>query len=146
MVSGVGGSPGFGNVDFSAMRQAMLQKTDADGSGGLSLEEFKAGHGRSDSGAPSVENIFAKIDADGDGSVTQTELEADAKQNFQARLQQGGPLSGDNILQLSSSDFRLALIEKADSEAAAAHLEEFAAAKPEDAPQGGPAGGHLCRA
>ena len=65
-------------------RQALFQNADTDSSGGLSLEEFKA-VGPTDSngnvivppeGAPSVEDIYASLDADGDGSLTQAEIEA----------------------------------------------------------------------
>lgn len=55
---------------------------DTDKSGGLSLEEFTAAHetrgaGPANSaGAPSAEEIFSKLDSDGDGEVTLSEMEA----------------------------------------------------------------------
>lgn len=65
-------------------RQNQFQKADTDGNGGLSLEEFKVA-GPKDaqgnaiappSGAGSVEDLFTSIDSDGDGSLTQGELDA----------------------------------------------------------------------
>lgn len=61
--------------------QERFEAADADKSGALSLEEFqaagpkdadKAGRGGN---RPSAEDMFAKMDSDGDGSLTQTEME-----------------------------------------------------------------------
>lgn len=65
-------------------RQAMFQNSDTDSSGGLSLDEFKAAGPKDTNGnvisppegAPSVEDIYASLDADGDGNLTQTEIDA----------------------------------------------------------------------
>lgn len=61
--------------------QERFEAADADKSGALSLEEFQAAGpkdadkaGRSGN-RPSAEEIFAKLDSDGDGSLTQTEME-----------------------------------------------------------------------
>ncbi|MCW2309645.1 EF-hand domain-containing protein [Rhodobium gokarnense] len=77
--------------DFSAMKAMMedaraerFAKDDADGSGGLSLEEFSDAHenrpqGPAEvAGGPSVEEMFAQLDTDGDGEVTEAELEEGA--------------------------------------------------------------------
>jgi len=70
---------------FAVMRQQLFQKTDADSSGSLSLEEFKAGAPQGAEGAsatkasstaPSLEDIFSQMDTDGDGSVTQAEFDS----------------------------------------------------------------------
>jgi hypothetical protein len=70
--------------DFSQLRQALFQRADADGSGGVSLEEFEQ-LGKNDQAgrvarqnAPSAADMFAKLDGDGDGSVTQSEFDAAA--------------------------------------------------------------------
>ena len=139
MVSSVSSMLGSSYADLSAMRQAMFQKADADSSGGLSLEEFQAmgpKDGKAPQGAPSVSDIFASIDTDSDGSVTQTELDAQAKADFTSRMQQGGMLSGSNMLQASqSSDMAQNFLSNADSDGnGVLSLDEFEAAKPEDAP------------
>ncbi len=138
MVSGVSSMLGSSYVDLSAMRQAMFQKADADSSGGLSLEEFQAvgpKDGQAPQGAPSVSDIFASIDTDSDGSVTQTELDAQAKADFTSRLQQGGMLSGSNMLQASQSSAAQDFLSNAASDGnGVLSLDEFEAAKPEDAP------------
>lgn len=80
MVSAVGGAS---SVNFQALQQTQritpqerFASSDADGSGGLSLEEFS-------SFAPDfiedIESSFTQIDSDGDGSLTETELEAYAE-------------------------------------------------------------------
>ena len=77
---------GYGSAAAMQMMQQMHQKlfaqADADGSGGLSLEEFKsigqnapAGkNGRA--GAPDPTEMFGKLDSDGDGNLTATEMKA----------------------------------------------------------------------
>lgn len=87
-------------------RLSAFQKADTDGSGGLSLEEFKAA-GPKDAngnaiapppGAPGVEDMFASLDSDSDGSLSQAELDSGFGQKFEP----GGQslLSGDMITQL----------------------------------------------
>lgn len=69
---------------FQQSRQALFQSIDADSSGGINLDEFKAAAPTDEngttiqppSGAPSVEDVFASLDTDSDGSLTQSELEA----------------------------------------------------------------------
>ncbi|NWH09685.1 MAG: EF-hand domain-containing protein [Alphaproteobacteria bacterium] len=75
-----GGMPSL--ADMQAMRSRMFETADADGSGGLTLDEMKAagqnaptGNSRP-AGAPSIEDMFTKMDTDGDGTVTQSEHEA----------------------------------------------------------------------
>ena len=66
-------------VDFSAMR-AKFQQADADKSGGLSLKEFEQASADGPSGAAdsadraSAGEMFAMLDADGDGELTSTEV------------------------------------------------------------------------
>lgn len=69
-------------TQMAQMRAQMFKKSDSDSSGGLNVEEFKAmvaqGPGRPPGAdaSSSIENDFASFDADGDGSLTQTELDA----------------------------------------------------------------------
>lgn len=85
-------SAGF---DFSAMRarfqenaMAKFEAADADKSGGLSLDEFKGLQADSPlgsakpAGAPSAEEMFAKLDADGDGQLTAAERPEPPGGNF----------------------------------------------------------------
>jgi len=139
MVSSVSSMLSGSYASFSAAKQAAFQKADADSTGGLSLEEFQAlgsKDGKKVDGATSVQDLFSQIDTDGNGEVTQTELDAKAKADFASRLQQGGALSGANLLQASESgspdqDF----LTKADTDGSGSiSLDEFKAAKPADAP------------
>jgi Ca2+-binding EF-hand superfamily protein len=142
MVSGVGSTPGFSGVDFSAARQALFQKADANGSGGLSLEEFKSAGPKganAPKGAPSVEEAFAQFDTDKSGELNQKELEAGAKQAFESRLQQGGLVSGNNVVQLNSNNFAQSIFDQSDSNGdGGLSLDEFKAGKPQGGPSGGP--------
>jgi len=72
---------------MAAMRDQMMAKSDTDGSGGLSIDEFsQAAANRPIGGAESaegksVEDIFAEIDADGDGELTSAEMEEHMEAN-----------------------------------------------------------------
>lgn len=72
---------------MAAMREQMMAKSDTDGSGGLSIDEFsQAAANRPMGGAESaegksVEDIFAEIDADGDGELTSAEMEEHMEAN-----------------------------------------------------------------
>lgn len=87
-------------------RLSAFQKADTDGSGGLSLEEFKAA-GPKDAngnaiapppGAPGVEDMFASLDSDSDGSLSQAEQDSGFGQKFEPGGQ--NRLSGDMITRL----------------------------------------------
>lgn len=64
------------------MREQMFSKSDANGDGGLDIDEFKAmgknlPAGKSDqANGDKTAEVFAKIDTDGDGKITQSEMEA----------------------------------------------------------------------
>ncbi|MFW6437537.1 MAG: EF-hand domain-containing protein [Armatimonadota bacterium] len=73
------GGPQRGNIDPAARWQRMLEHLDADASGTISQEEF-----------PGHEQAFARIDANGDGQITQDE----AAQVGQGRRGGGGPGMG----------------------------------------------------
>ncbi len=87
MISSIGGSGGM--PDFSRIQAQMQQKSaqafgkaDGDGSGGLSIDEFKSMMESSPmakagkvGGAEKASEAFGKLDADGDGSLTKTELD-----------------------------------------------------------------------
>ncbi|NBX66797.1 MAG: hypothetical protein EBQ96_07365 [Proteobacteria bacterium] len=143
MVSGVGSTPSFFGADFSAQRQALFQKADANGSGGLSLEEFKSigpKGANAPQGAPSATDVFSKFDANSDGELTQSELDSGAKTAFESRLSQGGLVSGGNLVQLNSaggskSDFVQTLIDSLDGDGdGSLNLDEFKAGKPTGGP------------
>lgn len=86
----------IGNASAMAeMRQRMFAKSDADGSGGLTLEEFTAmgkaaeknrpeGAGKP-AGAPDPSELFAQFDSDGDGQLTQAELDTGMQAMMEAR-------------------------------------------------------------
>ena len=67
-----GGSFSFSNIQsqFAQQRAAQFAEDDADSSGGLSLDEFKAAHEKrtggaeKPAGAPSVEEIFSSLDSE----------------------------------------------------------------------------------
>ena len=86
----------IGNASAMAeMRQRMFSKADADGSGGISLDEFKElgkaqkkggpeGAGKA-GGAPDPTEMFSKFDADGNGELTQAELDSGMQSMMEAR-------------------------------------------------------------
>ncbi len=77
-------SLGGGQQALASLARSLFKTGDADGSGGISLDEFKVlgknlpgGKNVSETGAsggPDVAKIFSKIDADGDGSITEAEF------------------------------------------------------------------------
>jgi Ca2+-binding EF-hand superfamily protein len=78
-------SVGSGMPSLQQMRQFQQQafsKADANGDGGLTIDEFKSigqslpGGKSLPAGAPDAETAFGKIDTDKNGSVTQQELES----------------------------------------------------------------------
>lgn len=99
-ISGVG----FG-MDTEAIRQKMFSRFDADGSGGLSLDEFTEAHDNrpakpgSVEGARSVDEIFSEIDTNGDGELTEEELLAH-RQNNPSRGAPGGMMSSEMFASL----------------------------------------------
>jgi len=91
--------------------KARFEAADTDGSGGISLEEFKAGHEKRMAAMkehmgdrwdparaaqhPGPEEIFKKIDADGNGQLTQEEMMAHGKKMSETRGRHGeGPHGG----------------------------------------------------
>jgi len=65
-----------------------FEEVDVDGSGGISLDEFKAaapkdGPGGAGPGASEVESRFKAIDGDSDGSISQQEMTAFERQRRQ---------------------------------------------------------------
>ena len=73
--------------EMAAMREQMMAKADTDSSGGLSIEEFtevaanRPMGGAESAEGKSVEDIFAEIDADGDGELTSAEMEEHMEAN-----------------------------------------------------------------
>ncbi len=96
MFSGMSGS-----IDFSQMRKDKFDSGDSDGDGKLSLAEFESARPTdAPAGAPDASEIFAQMDADGDGYVTQGEVDA-AAANMQAQMSSmggvGGMMGGDML-------------------------------------------------
>ncbi|MDQ7249079.1 hypothetical protein [Dongia sedimenti] len=76
MTSSIVGSSGFSSAGLAQMREQMFQKLDADSSGTIDETEFAKGPDGSsgmDSGIASA--LFKSFDTDGDGGLTQDELE-----------------------------------------------------------------------
>jgi hypothetical protein len=74
---------------MSEMRTKMFAKADADGNGGLNIDEFNKMAESSPMGKASGVNsadAFKKLDADGDGSLTSTELDTGMKEKMQAMM------------------------------------------------------------
>lgn len=71
MVSGIGSSSSWSQVDRSAMAQQMFKKLDADSSGGIDATELAAL--AQDGKGPSADEILAKFDTDGDGIINESE-------------------------------------------------------------------------
>ncbi|TJZ68631.1 EF-hand domain-containing protein [Chitiniphilus eburneus] len=89
MVSSISGSSAWAGIAQTYAQRPdpkeRFKDLDVDGSGGLSLDEFKAGAPQGDTSR--AEALFAKIDSDGDGTVSQDESDTFAKQ-MEAQLQQ----------------------------------------------------------
>ena len=65
-----------GKLDNNELPDAMLNDMDGDADGNVTLEEFKANHKPPQPAAPQKpEDEFAKLDANGDGAVDDTETE-----------------------------------------------------------------------
>jgi Ca2+-binding EF-hand superfamily protein len=77
MTSSIVGSSGFSSAGLAQMREQMFKKLDADSSGKVDETEFAKGPDGSsgmDSGIASA--LFKAFDTDGDGGLTQDELES----------------------------------------------------------------------
>lgn len=83
-ISSISSSTTYAAAGVSRQQRAQerFEAADTDKSGGLSLEEFQTAGpkdadkaGRSGGNRPSAEEMFARMDGDGDGSLTQTEME-----------------------------------------------------------------------
>lgn len=110
-ISSINSSSTYAAASVSRQQRAQerFEAADADKSGGLSLEEFQAAGpkdgekvGRGGANRPSAEEMFARMDSDGDGSLTQTEMET-AFQSMRsqtkgallaAQEEAGGPAGG----------------------------------------------------
>jgi hypothetical protein len=109
---------------MQAMQQRMFQRADADQSGGISLDEFNqiqppGAEGSSSTQGADRSKMFAKLDADGDGSLTQAEMKPpqEAMSMFSGGtmsalmdIQGGGSSSG------SPEDYLLQLLQESDEE------------------------------
>jgi hypothetical protein len=91
MISGISGG-GMPSMDaMRQMQQKMFGKADADASGGLDAAEFEQAMKNSPMGGKgpagmSAADAFKTIDGDGNGQVSQTEME-DAHQQMMERFQ-----------------------------------------------------------
>jgi len=120
MISGVSGGAGGG--DMSAMWQELLKKADKDGDGRISKGEFKAA---APQGGPGAENLFNKIDANGDGFIDESEGAAAVRKTHRGKPPRGpDPLQvfnkadKDGDGQINKSDFKAALPEGTDNSTA----------------------------
>jgi Ca2+-binding EF-hand superfamily protein len=79
-ISQMKGLSGHRMPDFSAMREKMFKSADANGDQALSLEEFtNAGKNLpvgNNASPDKAKNAFAKLDSDGNGSLSQDEIRA----------------------------------------------------------------------
>lgn len=88
MMSFIGGSmPSM--QSFQAMRKQVFSKADTSGNGALDIAEFKylAAHapsGKAPPGMQDPESFFKTADADGDGELQQTELQAGMERAMQS--------------------------------------------------------------
>jgi EF hand len=91
MISGISGG-GMPSMDaMRQMQQKMFGKADADASGGLDAAEFESmvkngPMGGKGPGGMSAADAFKTIDGDGNGQLSQVEME-DAHQQMMARMQ-----------------------------------------------------------
>ena len=89
----------------AAMREQMMAKADTDSSGALSIEEFtevaanRPMGGAESAEGKSVEDIFAEIDADGDGELTSAEME----EHMEANRPQMSAQTGSALTMLQES-------------------------------------------
>ncbi len=90
MISGIGGGMG-GMPSMDAMRQMqqkMFSKADADASGGLDIKEFESAMANSPMAGKgpkgvTAQDAFKKIDGDGNGQLSTTEMQAMQDQMMQ---------------------------------------------------------------
>jgi hypothetical protein len=114
MVSGIGGGmSGMPSMDaMRQMQQRSFTKADANGSGGLDATEFQSMIKDSPMGAQASQGIntqemFEKIDGDGNGELSQAELQDAQTQimsGFQSTMQAFGSGSGASSGSSSSQD------------------------------------------
>jgi Ca2+-binding EF-hand superfamily protein len=70
MITGIGG--GQNGIDAAALWQDLLKKADKNGDNKISKEEFEAAMPQRGDG-PGPDDLFSKIDTDGDGYITESE-------------------------------------------------------------------------
>jgi Ca2+-binding EF-hand superfamily protein len=113
MVNSVSGSNIFNQIALAEMRQRMFSNADANSDGKISKDEMTKVVANMPQGGPSVDDIFSKLDTDGDGSITQSEFAAGDKAHGQPH---GGPppmMAG--MRNMSSADFLKQLFSDADT-------------------------------
>jgi Ca2+-binding EF-hand superfamily protein len=102
-VGSIGGGSSVNAAFLQQMREQMFAKADADQSGGVSLDEFKALGQKHSQGVqagqnmPSAEEIFASMDADGDGSLSMDEMKPPEGGPRGAGGHQGPPPGGPQM-------------------------------------------------
>jgi Ca2+-binding EF-hand superfamily protein len=97
-VSSFGGAQ---RPDFSQMREMMFKKADADDSGGINKDELTTMISQAPSGIggipkPSAEDMFAKLDGDGDGEISQSEHEEGMQVMMEKFQKMTGSFSGSS--------------------------------------------------
>jgi hypothetical protein len=106
MITGVGS---FGSTTQAQMSQELFKKLDADGSGGISQEEFLLGFKKRQDTTGSIsmdaDRIFEKLDANKDGVIDYSEHEA-AINDMAAPPRSQPPLPALGHNQLNKQDLR----------------------------------------
>jgi Ca2+-binding EF-hand superfamily protein len=116
---GVSSSTGinYSAESFTEMAALMLKKTDTNGDGSIDISEFEAGApqgpppGAPEGGSgPDLKELYSKVDADGDGKLSEAEFTAFLKQMEEGKGKPPAGPKGDIGSTSSSEDAGSSLI------------------------------------
>ncbi len=120
-VGGVGGS--FDPAAMREMHQKMMSSVDTDDSSTLNLEEFSNLHAKLDAQRPdgvasvgSAQEIFAQIDTNGDGELTEAEMRTFRENNPPPPMLGSDTMASLLAVQEQSEDGWTSLLETLDSD------------------------------